>query len=169
MKPPHATFPLAQVFNLLWSLDILAVRFRPRMFSPPGGRLENSPAVHCRERTRSQSVPKGRLNLRLDSWMLGCLRAVLSTVPSGLIPAGAVPRVETLGYFRSPLREDNACTQTRQNPARVSHLLRFPIGRPSVRGNALNRSDSQRVGNPRYSRLEICATKSAIRNLPFSP
>jgi hypothetical protein len=30
----------------------------------PGGRFDNSPAVHCRERMPKKSVPKGRLNLR---------------------------------------------------------------------------------------------------------
>jgi hypothetical protein len=36
----------------------------PKSKSSPGGRLADSPAVHCRERIPKKSVPKGGLNLR---------------------------------------------------------------------------------------------------------
>jgi hypothetical protein len=55
---------------------------------------------------------------------------------------------------------DASATFKHRTVAQISNLLyrRFPIGRAWAESSALERSGGLRVGNPRYSRLETCAT-----------
>src|ERR1035441_366418 len=64
----------------------------------PGGMAENSPTFQRWVREfRGAQVPKGRL-----------MRRDLSAVPPGLIvPRTLVPNVETLGYYRLSLRDND--------------------------------------------------------------
>src|ERR1043166_9063632 len=69
--------------------------------SVPKGRAENSPAfqrwVMCPNKSTSPEGTKER----------GNFRASISVVPSGLVFAmGLIPSVETLGYFRWSLRDN---------------------------------------------------------------
>ena len=49
--------------------------------------------------------------------------------------------------------------------AQVSNLLyrQLPVGRPSAKTEVVWNGRALRVGNPRYSRLEVCATAACTR------
>src|SRR4051794_39250636 len=65
----------------------------------PEGTCDNSPTFQRWERPSvAQRVPKGRLTA-----------GTVSAVPSGLAPTDdQVPNVETLGYYRRSLRDDES-------------------------------------------------------------
>jgi hypothetical protein len=115
--------PGARIFLSAPKLDILHID----SWCSPGGRNENSPAVHCRERIGVDRVPKGRLNAPF--WV--------GFQPShrDSIRFQHPPNVETLGYCRMSLRDRSHC-----HAEKISKLQRGHSCPPRYR-NAPGKAD----------------------------